>query len=470
MTLHAADNSGNATAPSPPVGKLAEGLGEAVQLAPFVVNGKPLSISIDARTKADRRYAEDFAEEVVEVAYETMGDANGAGLVVVGRTGEPHPVTVYQQFLALAADGKLDPAVATKVETLQAMLADLKTQFQLHDEPPEPAKEQPAPDAKPGDEKYEEPPAVKLSFEMIMPAIPMPLEGIGARLYQLAWAEGFDDAKLKRRLQALTLADLEDKALAKYDWVFYLPPRDAFKPVMKTITDEAVRQQRMGLVKRAAIRSALFVGKPLIKKAVEGMRKSMLFLTVLRAESGYSKDDILALTVAYSRVLMPNFKIDKGTERERALAAIEAQKLANIEYAKDPFVQPERLARFDPADYAAFLGEYTSKPPAAFRFHYDGAAYTWSIGKQRPRVYYPAGARRFVDESGKQTLEFKVDEGGTVTGVEVRRVRHREIIPRKRTRSSQATTLRGLEVECCGGGVAAVAAGAGRAPFATRKF
>jgi len=63
-----------AAPPSPPAAEF----GADVQLAPFVVNGKKLSISIHARTPADRRYAEEFAEEVVGIAYETLGDTTGA--------------------------------------------------------------------------------------------------------------------------------------------------------------------------------------------------------------------------------------------------------------------------------------------------------------------------------------------------------------------------------------------------------
>ena len=53
-----------------------------------MVQGKSLAIDIHARTKSDRRYAEKFADEVVEVAYETLeGDSTGKGLVIVGREG-----------------------------------------------------------------------------------------------------------------------------------------------------------------------------------------------------------------------------------------------------------------------------------------------------------------------------------------------------------------------------------------------
>src|SRR5256885_1323897 len=38
-----------------------------VKLAPFVVNGKSLAISIYARTRSDRRYGEEFSGEVAKV-------------------------------------------------------------------------------------------------------------------------------------------------------------------------------------------------------------------------------------------------------------------------------------------------------------------------------------------------------------------------------------------------------------------
>lgn len=40
-----------------------------VKLAPFVVNGETLAVSIHARTSRDRRYAEDFAETVLKLVY-----------------------------------------------------------------------------------------------------------------------------------------------------------------------------------------------------------------------------------------------------------------------------------------------------------------------------------------------------------------------------------------------------------------
>ena len=58
--------------------------GKDVHLAPFVVNGKKIAVAIHARTDSDRRYGEKFAAEVLEIAYHTLPEAKGRGLVIVG--------------------------------------------------------------------------------------------------------------------------------------------------------------------------------------------------------------------------------------------------------------------------------------------------------------------------------------------------------------------------------------------------
>lgn len=386
--------------------------GKSIELAPFVVKGKPLSVSIHARTKGDRRYAEKFAEEVVEIAYETLGDSTGRGLVIMGREGEPHPVLVIRQFLALADSGTLDPAVAARAGELTALMTGWKKMLNLDEDP----KEQ----------------GFKLTFDMIMPALPLPLDGLASQLYQLSWAEEFDDARIARKLQALTEAGLGSDGLAKYDWVFYLPPRNVYKGVQADVIKQAVAHEKIGLFKRAALKSALFVASPAIKTAVEGMRKGMLFMTVLQAESDSSPDDIKHLTMAYTNVLMPDLKFNGGSEHRRALEAIERQKIANAEYAKDPFVKPERLATFDPGAYAAFEGEYTLEPPqVTHRFKREGEVFHWKYKDHQPMIFYPAGDRLLVIEDGSMTIRFLVDDAGAVTGVEERWVRRRQTVPRK---------------------------------------
>jgi hypothetical protein len=270
---------------------------------------------------------------------------------------------------------------------------------------------------------------------MLVPALPLPLEGLAGKLYQLSWAENFDDARVGKKLRSLTLADLEGDTLSKYDWVFYLPPRNVFSGVLNDVMNQGLKHDKVGVFKRAAIKSAMFVARPAIKSAVEAMRKGMLFMAVLLAESAYSKDDIVQLTMAYTQVLMPDFKFNGGSEHRRALEAIEAQKLKNAEYAKDPFVSPARIATFDPAAYAAFEGDYIRGKDGKdiLKFKRKDDAYCWPYREKddKPRLFHPAGDRVFVSTDGKMTIEFKVDERGAVAGVEERAARYRQTFPRK---------------------------------------
>lgn len=391
--------------------KMDPAFGQDVQLAPFVVNGKQLSLSIHARTASDRRYAEKFAEDVMETAYQTLGKSTGSGLVVAGREGEPHPVMVIRKFQAMATAGQLDPVVAAKAAELTAHLERFKKKLHL-------------------DEAGGEGP--KLSFDLMVPALPLPLEGLASKLYQLSWAENFDDIRIERKLRSLTVADLEGDTLSKYDWVFYLPPRSAFEPVLKEMVKQAMKQQKFGFFKRAAVRSALVVFKPAVKKSIEAVCKGILFMTILRAESGYSEDDVGTLTTAYIRVLMPDFKFDGGSEHRRALEAIETQKTENAEYAKDPFISPARLTRFEPTGFVPFVGEYGGGDgKSVWLFTQKEGSCFWQRLGHPPQIVYAAGERLFVTTDGRMTLQFQIDEKGRVTGVEERRVRYRRTIPRK---------------------------------------
>lgn len=381
-----------------------------VQLAPFVVNGERLSISVHARNRGDRRYAEQFAEDVVAVTYETLERSPGAGLVVIGAEGEPHPIYVFRKFLAMADAGQLQPEVAAKATDLRTAMAEWEQAVDLDED------DEDAPD---------------ITFDMVVDAIPLPLEGIGSQLYQLAWAENFDVEQVELKLHALTAADLEGDALRRFDWVFYLPPRDAFNHVLKVIIPKAMEAEDMGFLKRAAVRSALVVFRPVIKKAIEGARKGMLFMTVFRSRSDYSREDIRALTGAYVQVLMPDFKLNGGSERRRAVEAVEAQKLRNIEKANDPFEVPPALEDYSAERYDAFVGEYAERRKTTHRLVRDGDTFTWQYLDWEPGVITPVGERKFANADRDMTIEFLVDADGNVTAAEERWENRRKTIRRK---------------------------------------
>jgi len=297
-----------------------------VQLAPFVINGQRLAISIHARTKKDRRYAEDFSEKVAKVVIEGVTKETGKGLVIIGQKGEPHPVFVFRKFLALAQEGKLDPAVAARASELTGMLDHWQ-------------------DGMTGDGKMIQVEAEDdpdLEFEKIITALPLPLEGVGAKLYQLAWGEGFDNAKVEARLRALRAGDLEGNMLASFDWVFYLPPRGVAEQVLDEFIAEALKQEDVGFMARTAVKGALVFVKPMIRKTIEALRQGVMFDTVVRARTTYSPEEVSELTSAYIEVMMPDHKDTTGTPHERAVKAVREQ-VRQLEVKTPPPAPPQAV-------------------------------------------------------------------------------------------------------------------------------
>lgn len=383
-----------------------------VEMAPFEVAGEQLAVSIHARTRSDRKYARKFAEEVIGIAFQTMNTTTGHGLVIVGRKGEPHPVFVYRKFMAMAGAGQLNPQVAELQRNLTHIMQEWEEGVDF------------------GDGGKDEP---DIDFEMVVEAIPLPLEGIGSKLYQWAWAEGFDVEKVEYKFHDLRTADFESDELAQFDWVFYLPPKSAFSEVLKDIVPTMMEHADLGFLQRTAVRSALFVFKPLIKRAVEGARKGMLFMTVLRAMSDYSQDDIEALTEAYIEASMP---FGGDNHYDTPLDAILAQKTENAEYAKDPFVAPEPLGTPDLANFTQFEADFSdTEGKTTHRFRIRDDTCTWQYLDHEPMLFYPAGTHTLVRQDGKMTIEFLFDESGGIYGVEERWKRRRksvERVPRNR--------------------------------------
>lgn len=276
-----------------------------VTLAPFVVQGKQLSISVHARSGRDRRYAQDFAEEVIKVVYESVTPETGKGLVIIGAKGEPHPIVFFRKFLALAEAGQLDPAIAARGSELTTMLNHWRD-FVDEDEKPR---------RKSGDR-------MDLEFEKIVTALPLPLEGIGAKLYQLAWAEKFDDARDEARLRALRPADVEHDLFTHYDWVFYLPPKKAFDHVLDELVSEALKQEEVGLFKRMAVKSVMLIVKPKIRHMIEVVRQGLLFQTVVQARTHLPEPAVSKLTGVYIEAFLKEAKREEGSPHERAVRAV----------------------------------------------------------------------------------------------------------------------------------------------------
>lgn len=295
-----------------------------VKLAPFVVNGQSLSISIYARTNSDRRYGEQFAERVSKVVYEAVTESTGKGLVIIGAKGEPHPIFFFRKFLALAEAGKLDPAVAARGPELSKMMNRWEQILDKDKKSGDRGERRARDDGKDDDD-------LELDFDQIVTALPLPLEGVGAKLYQLAWEEKFDDAKVEASLRALRPDDLERRDLFKrFDWVFYLPPKGAFDKVLDDIIAQALKKEELGFFARTAVKGALLVVKPKIRRAIEGMRQGMMLMTMVQARTQHTEKELWSLTGAYIEVFVPGEKSTGGTDHERAVKAVR-DKLKTLE-------------------------------------------------------------------------------------------------------------------------------------------
>ncbi len=387
---------------------------ELVELAPFEVVDQPLSISVYARSKVDRRYAERFAEEVVGIAVETIDTSTGYGLVIVGDKREPHPMFVYKLFLKLAAENRIDAGLQPAAEELRALIEEWENKIKVDGQEGS------------GDER------IDIDFEMLVPAIPLPLEGVASKLYQIAWMESFDEVSVEERIESLTPAAMASDELSYFDWVFFLPHRGAFNKVLADVVPHYMEQKKVNIFKAAAIRAALFAFKPFIKSAVERVRKGMLYMTVLRAESGYSASSVNALFEAYVDALSFDDKPRSQSKREFIIAEIDKQKIENEYIESHPFVPPEPLDAYDVASYENLAGEYAKRKKVTHRFLVDDGKTYWQYLKRDPRLFLPAGDRLFVSEDGKMTLEFLIDDEGEITGAMERRDDRRNKIPRKR--------------------------------------
>ncbi len=62
--------------------------------------------------------------------------------------------------------------------------------------------------------------------------------------------------------------------------------------------------------------------KPKIRRAIEGMRQGMMFLTVVEARTPYSKDEVSKPTGDYIGAFRPGEKKTEGTGHERAVKAV----------------------------------------------------------------------------------------------------------------------------------------------------
>lgn len=383
------------------------------ELEPITIVGEEVPIAVFARTSGDRNYATRFTHNVVEVAYDTLQKSPGAGLVIVGRSGEPHPIRLLESFMEKAKAEGASPELRQIAEEIESSTAAWRRKIKFDLEL---------------DEEQDELP---FDPDKLIDAFPLPLPQMAAQLYLVAWEQGFDQAEVDQRLSTLAPSDLQQQEFKEYRWIFYLPPRDSLNKVLKEILPAALKASELGPIKRALVRAAIATFKPLIRDAMEGVRRGVLYWSVITANAdSFGDGDIEALAQAYIESQMPRGKIFGSDKKEAALEATQEQKRKNEDYAKDPFVILEPVDDFDPAAFAPFFGRYANQGHRPKRFFEEAGKYYWQEGDEEPTEYLPAGNLRFVSTKKDATIEFLPDETQSEPKVELRQGRSRRTFDR----------------------------------------
>ncbi|MBC2605358.1 hypothetical protein [Pelagicoccus albus] len=378
------------------------------ELEPITVTGQEIPITVFARNGSDRRYATKFAHKVVEVAYETLEGTPGPGLVIIGRSGETHPINLFEKFTEKAHAPGSNPELKKIAEELERSFEKWKEKLNFN------------PDEEQEDED------MPIDPRTLIDAFPMPLTPVAAQLYVMAWEDEFDPERFDLRLSELKVDDLQKQDFQDFKWVFYLPPRNSFNAVLKEVLPLAFEEGNLGPIKRVLARGAIATFKPIIKDAFEGLRKGVLYWSILNEnEERFHPGDVEALGAVYIESQMPKGKLIGGDKQGRAIEAVKKQKLVNEEYAKDPFVAPEPLENYQITDFEDFVGTYGDEGHANRVFFIESDSLLWRKGDRDPIEFFPTAEGNFVTADKSATIEFSKADNSETYQVELRQVRAR---------------------------------------------
>jgi hypothetical protein len=364
-------------------------------------------ISIFAEKPGERAYAERFAETVYEAAFETTGESAGKGLIIIGNYEDPHPIILIKKYLEFAEEGDREKYGAF----VNALLDKAPVKWEE------------------ADEKLEE--EIGLDVESIAYVVPMPLQPGLLNLYLVAREEGFEEEAIERRYRTIKPLDLNFGDFAQYDWVIYLPPNDAIDRAIKDVLPHVMKREKLGFFKRTLVKGAVFTFKPLIRDAMEGVRKSLLYEAILRATSDFDEEEIEQLMEAYRDALMPKGKIVGGNKSKRSLEAIREQLEENEAYALDPYVPPVETISEAPERAVRYEGEYADSKGRTFTVFQEGGWLQFRRSDQDPVSLNRVSEDLYTTEGREMTLEFLADGDGFFSKMELRRKRWRETISRK---------------------------------------
>ena len=94
---------------------------------------------------------------------------------------------------------------------------------------------------------------------------------------------------------------------------------------------------------------------------MEGVRKSLLDESILKATTDLGEEDIGELKGAYMGALMPRGKVFPRDKDKKSVRAVKEKLAVSNQYKSDPYVVPIDVQEDLPKTIAAIVGEYCGK-------------------------------------------------------------------------------------------------------------
>lgn len=131
-------------------------------------------------------------------------------------------------------------------------------------------------------------------------------------------------------MRALRSDDLNGALFKSYHWVFYLPPKKAFNQALDQVVADALEEDDAGVFAKIAVKGVMLAVKPKIRRAIEALRKGLLFQTIVASRTSLPLADVKALTDTYIKALTaegkdPNRDLPEHERAERAVSAAVAK-------------------------------------------------------------------------------------------------------------------------------------------------
>ncbi|MFZ9682400.1 MAG: hypothetical protein ACO3DQ_04250 [Cephaloticoccus sp.] len=131
-------------------------------------------------------------------------------------------------------------------------------------------------------------------------------------------------------MRTLRADDLNGTLFKSYHWVFYLPPKKAFDQALDQVVADALEEDDAGFFAKIAVKGVMLAVKPKICRAIEALRKGLLFQAIVASRTSLPVADVNSLTDTYIKALTadvqdPDHRLPESERAVRAVSTAVAQ-------------------------------------------------------------------------------------------------------------------------------------------------